>query len=246
MSNRKTQMLCAWCGPAAIVLFLLAFWPLAGLLLPVPSPSWSAAHIQHLYLTHTDSKRVGFMLFMVAGVLTGVWAAAIATQMKRIEGEHSPLTWTQLGMGMIGVLLFLFPGFFMQAAAFRPYRDPQLTLLINDVAWLPFIGAFGPAVIQCIAIGIACFKDTAERVFPRWLGYFNIWCALTFLPAALIYFFKNGAFAWNGVFCFWLPLTVFSTWFIVMFVMLRRAIIRQDEETAPVARAAAAEIPVPA
>jgi hypothetical protein len=83
-------------------------------------------------------------------------------------------------------------------------------------------------------------------VFPRWLGYFNIWCALTFLPAALIYFFKNGAFAWNGVFCFWLPLTVFTTWFAVMFVMTRRAIIRQDEATVPGARAVAAEIPVPA
>jgi hypothetical protein len=186
------------------------------------------------------------MLFMVAGALTGPWAAAIATQMKRIEGEHSPLTWTQLGMGMIGVLLFLFPCFFMQAAAFRPYRDPQLTLLIQDVAWLPFIGAFAPAVFQCIAIGIACFRDAEERVFPRWLGYFNIWCALSFLPAALIYFFKRGAFAWNGVFCFWLPLSVFSLWFIVMFVMLRRAIIRQDEAVVPAVAPATPQVAVPA
>jgi hypothetical protein len=245
VSNRQTQTLCAWCGPAAIAIFLIAFWPLAGLF-PVPAPHWSAAHVQHLYMTNTDLKRLGFMLFMVAGALTGPWAAAIATQMKRIEGEHSPLTWTQLGMGIIGVLLFLFPCFFMQAAAFRPYRDPQLTLLIQDIAWLPFIGAFAPAVIQCIAIGIACFRDADERVFPRWLGYFNIWCALSFLPAALIYFFKHGAFAWNGVFCFWLPLSVFSLWFIVMFVMLRRAIIRQDEGTVPVTRAATPTIPVPA
>jgi hypothetical protein len=237
--------MCAWCGPVAIVLFLIGFWPLAGLI-PVPSPHETALQIQRLYLHHTDLKRAGFVVMLVAGTLTAPYVAAIATQMKRIEGEHSPLTWTQLGLGMLGVLLFLFPMFFMLAVAFRPHRDPTLMLLINDVAWLPFIGAFAPAVIQCLAIAFACFKDTEERVFPRWLGYFNVWCALLFIPAALINFFKSGAFAWNGVFCFWLPLTVFSLWFFVMFTMLRRAIIRQDEETAPVARAVAAEIPVPA
>jgi hypothetical protein len=245
MSNRKTQMLCLWCGPAAIVLFLIAFWPLAGLM-PPPSPHETAAQIQSLYLHHTDLKRLGFMLMMVAGTLTGPFVAVVATQMKRIEGEHSPLTWTQLGLGMLGVLLFLFPTMFMQAAAFRPYRDPQLTLLINDVAWLPFIGAFAPAVFQGFAIAIACFRDTEERVYPRWLGYFNIWCALSFIPAALIYFFKSGAFAWNGAFCFWLPLTVFSVWFFVMFWATRRAIVRQDEGVLAVPGTVAPEVPVAA
>jgi hypothetical protein len=231
MTNQKTQLLCAWCGPAAIVLFLIGFWPLAGLM-PPPSPHESPFQIQSLYLHHTDLKRAGFIVMMVAGTLTAPWVASIATQMKRIEGEHSPLTWTQLGLGMLGVLLFLFPMFFMLAVAFRPHRNPELLQLINDVAWLPFIGAFAPAVIQGLAIAIACFQDTEEKVFPRWLGYFNIWCALLFIPAALINFFKTGPFAWNGVFCFWLPLTVFSIWFFVMFAMIRRAILSQTDAPA--------------
>jgi len=148
--------------------------------------------------------------------------------------------------GPAAILLFLFPMFFMLAVAFRPHRNPQLLQPINDVAWLPFIGAFGPAVIQGLAIALACFQDREEKVFPRWLGYFNIWCALLFVPAALINFFHSGPFAWNGVFCFWLPLTVFSTWFVVMFVVVRRAILSQPDHDPAAAAAAPPRIAVPA
>jgi len=237
MSNTRSQMLCLWCGPMAMLVFLIGFWPVAGLM-PPPSPNDSALEVQKLYQDNPDMLKTGFVLIMCGGALTGPFVAAVSTQMRRIEGVHSPLSSTQLGMGMLGVLLFIIPMFLMQAAAFRPERDPELTQLIHDAAWLPFIGAFMTAVIQNIAIALVAFKDEHEKVFPRWLGYYNIWVALLFLPAALIYFFKTGPFAWNGVFCFWLPLTVFSSWFMVMFVVLRKAILAQGTE-APAAPAAA-------
>jgi hypothetical protein len=74
------------------------------------------------------------------------------------------------------------------------------------------------------------FKDDTGRVFPRWLGYFNLWAATLFTPAALLNFFKTGPFAWSGVFCFWLPLTIFGIWFFVMAWALRGAILRQAHE----------------
>ncbi len=176
----------------------------------------------------------------IAGALTGVFAAAICTQMKRVEGTYSPLAYVELGMGMLGVLLFILPTFVMQALAFRPEdTDPELMLMVNDIAWIPFIGVFMPAVVQNIAIGLCAFKDTEEKVMPRWLGYFNFWVALLFVPAALLYFFKTGPFAWDGVFVFWLPLSVFSLWFGVMFVVLRKAIKGQAEEEARGAKAPA-------
>jgi hypothetical protein len=234
--SKQTQLLCLWCGPAAIVVFLAGFWLLAGLLPPI-SPDDTAREIQAIYQDNTDLKRAGFVLIMIGGALTGPFAAAICTQMRRVEGEDSPLAYTELGMGMIGVLLFVIPSFLMQAAAFRPDRDPELIQLINDAAWLPFIGAFAAAVIQNIAIAVVAFRDEEAKVFPRWLGYFNIWVALLFLPAGLIYFFKTGPFAWDGIFCFWLPLTVFSAWFAAMFVVLRQAILRQDAEATAAAAA---------
>ena len=74
-------------------------------------------------------------------------------------------------------------------------------------------------------MGLAIVSDNHERpVFARWLGYFNIWVAILFLPGGLITFFKSGPFAWNGLLAFWLPLTVFFLWYIVMFFALLKAI----------------------
>jgi hypothetical protein len=243
--STRTQMLCLWCGPAAIALFLVGFWLVAGLV-PPPSPDDSAREIQALYQGDTDMIRLGLLMSMFAGALTGPWVAAISTQLKRIEGQYSPLAYTQLGLGMLGVLLFIIPLFLMSAVAFRPERDPDLLLLLNDAAWLPFVGAFMPACIQSIAIALCIFKDKAERVLPRWLAYFNLWVAFLFVPGGLILFFKTGPFAWNGVFTFWLPLSIFSLWFIVMFVALRKSIARQAVEEERIALDAERTPAVPA
>ena len=152
--NTRMQMLCLWCGPAAMVLFFIGFWGIAGLV-PPPSPDDSALEIRNLYTDNTDAIRIGLVITMVAGALTGPFAAAICAQMKRIEGDYSPLSYTELGMGMLGVLLFIFPTLVMQVCAFRPDTiDPNLLLSLNDLAWIPFVGIFAPAVVQNIAIGL--------------------------------------------------------------------------------------------
>jgi hypothetical protein len=244
MLSKQSQMVCLWAGLSGIVLFFIGYWFMAGLV-PPPSPNATAHAIQRFWGHDVTLTRYGLVVTMFAGTLTAPWVAVIAVQMKRIEGEHCPYTWTQLGLGMLGVLLFILPVIVMQAILFRPVRDPNLMLLLDDLAWLPFIGIFMPATVQGIALALAIFKDKEERVFPRWLGYFNLWIALLFLPDVLIYSFKTGPFAWNGIFGFWLPLTIFGVWFFVMFPYLRRAIIAQATEEA---RSAAAEIspsPVP-
>ena len=196
-----------------IGLFFVGYWFMAGLVPPL-SPHASPEAIVRFWDHNVTLTRYGLVVTFFAATLTAPWVAVISTQMRRIEGKHSPLAWTQLGLGMIGVLIFLFPVMVMQVILFRPLRDPHLIQLLNDLAWLPFIGLFMCASVQSIALALAIFKDKAERVFPRWLGYFNIWVALLFLPDVLIYSFKTGPFAWNGLIGFWLPLTVFGLWFV--------------------------------
>jgi len=82
--------------------------------------------------------------------------------------------------------------------------------LLNDAAWLSFIGAFAPAMMQSLVIGIAVIGDHSERpVFPRWVAYFNFWAALLFIPAGSCSS-PRGPFAWNGIFPFWIPAAVFG------------------------------------
>jgi hypothetical protein len=131
----------------------------------------------------------------------------------------------------------------MEAASFRPDRDPAVTQGLNDAAWIPFLGTFMLAVFQLAAIAYAVFHDRSDRpVYPRWIGYFNIWVALGFPLAALNVFFKTGPFAWPGLFTFWVPATVYFTWFLVMAVYTLRAI---TAETAEERRDVAAPVAVP-
>jgi hypothetical protein len=227
-------MWCVWCGPAGILLWLIGFVALGGLI-PPPRPSSSAQTIQQFYQANANGIRAGLVLTMIGGTLTAPWVAAISTQLKRIEGRYSPMSYTQLGLGMLGVLLFIFPVMTMQVAAFRPDRDPSQILLLNDLAWIPFVGVWTCAALQNVAIAVAIFHDKDEKVFPRWVGYFNVWMALLFCPGSLLYFFKDGPFAWNGALSWWLVVVAFCAWFVVMFFAMRRAIQSHalDEHTTP-------------
>jgi len=227
--NTRIQMWCLWCGPIGILLWLIGFVLIGGLI-PPPLPSASAETIQAFYQDNTNGIRAGLVLTMIGGTMTAPWVAAISTQLKRIEGRFSPLTYTQLGLGMLGVLLFIFPIMTMQVAAFRPDRDPSLILLLNDLAWIPFVGVWTCAALQNIAIAVAVFHDKQEKVFPRWVGYFNIWMAVLFCPGSLLYFFNDGPLAWNGALSWWLVVVAFCMWFVVMFFAMRRAIQSHEKE----------------
>jgi hypothetical protein len=79
-----------------------------------------------------------------------------------------------------------------------------------------------------------------EPLFPRWLGFLNLWVALAYVPGSLLAFFKSGPFAWNGIFAFWLAGTVFTVWFIGMTVTLLRAVDRRVPVSASAAAPASA------
>ena len=71
-------------------------------------------------------------------------------------------------------------------------------------------------------------------MFPRWVGYFNIWMALLFTPANILVLFKTGPFAWDGFFIWWIPFTAFLLWFPTNTIYLFKAVKPDDYE--PVAK----------
>lgn len=225
--NTRNQLLCAWSGVAFAVLFTLGFWPLAQFM-PPPSPQMSAAEVAAMYQANTTQLRFGLLIMMGASGFILSFATAIAMQMKRMEGSPPVLTWLQLVSGAVGVVFFVLPCLIWSAAAFRPDRAPELIQLMNDFGWMTFLMPFTTFVIQNFAIGLAILGDTSERpAFPRWVGYFNFWVAVLFLPGGLLTFFKTGPFAWNGLFAFFVPFIVFFAWYLLMFVLMRKAIIEQ-------------------
>lgn len=224
--NKQVQMVSLWCGPVALGVFIIGFWVVAGFV-PPPSPDNSAQETAEAFRNGQTRIQVGMLLTQIAAALTGPWVAVISVQMQRVEGRRAPLAYLQLGMGMLSILLFIFPAMAWEAAAFRADRDPELVHLMNDFAWLPFVGVFAIGSLQLLAVAGCAFMDDRQLVFPRWIGWLNLFMAMGFGPVALIQFFKTGPFAWNGLISFWLPFSLFWLWFVVMFAVLHRA-IRSD------------------
>jgi len=217
-----------------MIIFMLGFWVVGGLV-PPPSPNNSAQALAAFYADNATRIRIGLMISMLAAGLTFPFTVAIFMQMKRIEGGVGPLGCTQIATGLLNGPLFIFPMIALAAATFRAgATDPSATQSLSDLGWIAFVGIPAPAIVQLISIALASFRDhTEDPIFPRWLGYFNIWCAISFIFGILVIAFKTGPFAWNGVIAFWIPLTIFGTWFFVMAWRMLQVLKKQESAEAP-------------
>jgi hypothetical protein len=232
--NLRTQRLAVWTGPLLCLLFAVGLIGLAQFI-PPPRADASLADVARMYSEHTDRLRSGLALMMLGAGFLASWGSAITTQLKRIEGPHSPMTWTNLACTGANVMVVTIPVMVMIAASFRPDRNPEITQALNDLAWIMFVMVFPPVMVQEFSIAAAVFSNEGQKVYPRWVGYFNVWCALLLLPAMLLPFFKTGAFAWHGVLEFWLAGIVFFGWILVMTVATLGAIKQQESEKDSVA-----------
>ncbi len=226
--NAKSQILCAWCGILCPLVMFAGLWPAAGFF-PPHLPTASADEIAAIYQAHATGIRFGMILILIAGALYGPFTASITAQMRRIEHRATPvLSYAQFGAGIASILLFLIPALIWSVAAYRPERSPEITQALNDIGWFFFVMPFVLAFVQNLALGFTIIGDKRARpVFPRWVGFFNFWIALLFVPGCLLTFFKTGPFAWNGLIAFWLPACIFGPWFFVVSIYVIKAARQQ-------------------
>lgn len=204
---------------------------IAGVLPIPPAAHQSATAIAAFYGDSPARVAAGLVISSVGSGLIFPLIALIAVHMRRMEGRTPLLTFAQLAAGTVTGVFLLMPVLMMAVGAFRPDRSPELTLFLNDLAWLLFITPIAPFIVQNLAIGLAVLQDrNDELVLPRWVGYFNLWVAFLFLPDILAFFFYSGPFSWQGIFVFWLAAAAYSLWGIVMGLVLRRAVLRSDAE----------------
>lgn len=121
---------------------------------PAAAATWTPEHVATFYQTNTTLIICGLILLGFGACLYLPWCAAISTQMRRIEGEHSVLAWAQLGLGSIFVWVFFLPVMIWIWIAYRPFdTPPELMWRMNDLAWLCFINPVCIVFFQGLAIG---------------------------------------------------------------------------------------------
>jgi hypothetical protein len=172
-------------------------------------------------------------LMLISSMFYASYTALISAQMQRIPNVHQTVINTQLAAGAFACLTFLVPAMLFAVTAFRPERAADSTLLLNDMTWIFLAMPWPPFMVQNFAFAFAILTDTRPApLFPRWLGYLNVWAPITFTPGVILPFFKSGPFAWNGIFVFWLPAIVFGIQFVANVIWLFKAINSESSETA--------------
>ncbi|HTK66428.1 MAG TPA: hypothetical protein VL595_28895 [Pseudonocardia sp.] len=228
--GRKIQMTCAASGLLMIALYGCGVAAFARMI-PVHSPTDSAAEVVGAYLEHLTGVRVGMSMVMLGCSLMITWGAALATQTRRASPRYPILFHIQIASAvtacMNGVMLCLAGGL----AAFRPGAvSAEITQALDDLFWLLWVLPGSSFEVWCIAAGVAILLDSRDRpVFPRWSGYLSIFVALSFLPGFMGLFFKSGPFSYNGVVPWWIPTLTFFSWALVMTPLTIKAISGDPE-----------------
>ena len=226
--DKKTELFGAWSGMLYVILLCFGWWLIPGYI-PPHDPSASADEIAQIYVDQTLSIRVGMVIIMFAAMIYIPFTAALAKVISRIEGGVGILTFSQALAGLGNAILTFYPPLWWLTAAFRPEeRDAELIYLLSDAAWLQFIGGITLFLPVLITIAVAALHDKQQQpVFPRWFAFYSLWTFVLMLPGQLCVFFKTGPFAWNGLMAFWVPLCVFSFWFMFAFHFLRADVNRR-------------------
>jgi hypothetical protein len=229
MHQMTFQRVCAWSGIACVTLFFVAF--VVADFIPPLAPHLSAARVAAFYQQHATGIKIGGCVMFLSGMFYAAYTAVISAQMRRIPGVHISAVYLQLAAGAFACLTFLIPAMLFIVTAFRPDRAPGTTQTLNDMSWIMLVMPWPPFMAQNYAFAYTILTDPRKQpLFPRWLGYLNIWAPIIFTPAILLSFFKTGPFDWRGMFVFWVPATVFIVQFIANVAMLLKAINSEQLE----------------
>lgn len=229
-TNIRTQLVALWTGLVFAVVLLIAFVAFPGFWPPM-SPTMPADEVAAFYRDNTAWIRFSMVTYNLCGVMLLPFFIVIVVQMKRMTTQSHVFAYCYLAAAVSGATIFALSNIFFLVAAFRPDRNPELVLLLNDLAWITFIAPIGMVVAQFLLLALAVYFDDGPRpVFPRWVGHYSLATAIAMLPAAGAAVFMTGPLAWDGMLAFWLRNGAVAAFVVVMFFVLRAAIQRQAVE----------------
>jgi hypothetical protein len=232
MRRADGERVLLWTLPVLGGLWISAFLLFPGFAQPM-SPAMSAQEVAAFYRDPQNLPRIRYSMILFNWFAAGLIPilALIVLQIRRMAHRTPIFSYAILACAAGGPTIFLMANLFWLLAAFRPERDPELTLLLNDLAWVTFSSQVGFLIAQSVLLALAIHLDRQERpVFPRWVAHFNLVVAALLIPAAFAGAATTGPIAWDGLLTFWVRNVAVGAWIAVMAVVLARAIARQSAE----------------
>jgi hypothetical protein len=213
--------------PALAIIWISAFFLFPGFVHPM-SPNMSAEAVANFYREETARIRYSMILFNWFGVGLIPIVILLAMQIRRMAFRTPILTYSLIACAGGPPTLFLIADMFWLLGSFRPDRAPELTQLLNDLAWLTFTILVPYLIAQCLLFALAIFWDRRDQpVFRPWVAVFNLLVAAVLAPAAFTALAFNGPIAWDGVLSFWVKNVAIAVWIVVMGIVLGQTIRQQ-------------------
>ncbi|MBW0017105.1 MAG: hypothetical protein JO236_06115 [Mycobacterium sp.] len=228
------ESLLFWTLPAAAIIWVSAFLLFPGFTPPL-SPTLSADQVAAFYRDPHNLPRIRYsmILFNWFGVCLVPILVLLVMQIRRMAHRTPIFSYCMLGCVAGGPTLFLIANICWLLAAFRPERNPELTQLYNDFAWITFTSQVPFLIAQCVILAAAIYFDNPTGlVLKRWVAHFNVLVAAALVPAAFTGLALSGPLAWNGTLSFWLKNIAIAVWIVVMGVVLGQAIYRERDQRA--------------
>ena len=229
MRRTDGELILLWTLPALAIIWLAVFLLFPGFVRPM-SPTLSAEEVAAFYRDPENLPRIRYSMIVFNWFAVGLipLLALIVMQIRRMAHRTPIFSYSIIACAAGGPTIFLMANLFWLVAAFRPERDPELTLLLNDLAWVTFASQVGFLIAQSVILALAIYLDRQARpVFQRWVAHFNLVVAALLVPAAFVGAAMTGPIAWDGLLTFWVRNVAIGLWITVMVVVLGRAIYRQ-------------------
>ena len=182
-SNVRTQLMALWV--TAISLVMLVAYALFPGFWPPMSPQMSADEVADFYRDNTAWIRFSMVTFNLCGIMLLPLFCVVVVQMKRMAAQSQVFAYCYLSATVSGATIFALAAIFFATAAFRPDRDPELILVLNDLGWIVFVAPVGMALDAESHVGAGdLLRQRGQARLPRWVGHFALLVALAMAPAA--------------------------------------------------------------
>lgn len=189
--------------------------------IPLP-PSYTAEMVAEYFQQNKNGVIFAGILFMNGGVLSIPFFALLTKYILNMQGVNKVFGYTTLGLASAQLWVFFLPALIWTTAAYRPFRNPEITQALSDLGWFCFNIPVAVTEVLEIVIGIAILLDRSVRpIFPRWMGWFSILMGTANTFNNLCGFFKTGPFTWNGVLGWYLAAVAFFIWLVPMIYYMR-------------------------
>jgi hypothetical protein len=230
MTRSDGELILFWTLPAIAIIWVSAFFLFPGFLHPM-SPTMSADAVADFYRDETARIRYSMILFNWFGVGLIPTVILLAMQVRQMAHRTPILSYSLIACAGGPPCLFLIANMFWLLGSFRPERSPELTQLLNDLAWVTFTVLVPYLIAQCLLLALAIYWDRQEQpVFKMWVAHFNVLVAAALAPAAFTALTFSGPLAWDGLLSFWVKNIAIAAWIVVMGVVLGQAILRRRAE----------------